>query len=265
MTIGEIQPNETVLYRYDQSEPSYIRRIYTFEGLTQLNIDPDEDQIRGMCQNATGDALPAPGTVLRGLPMARTSVRRYDGARGEARITVEWGERFFSGGAAPDVVRQFGSSKPEPFSQPYAVIFTGVGPSIFERRDRTIRRGLTTVTFQKLMDESAALTLLDSTINQNEGRLMLWNGINRVISGGYTVPVGQTQAYLSIVLVHMSPVGLVASGSIYNQGQYVSAQVSALAANQVYREPNASSGTTPEPLSTTYNGNPISTFGWMTS
>ena len=262
------QPNETVVYPFDWLTPAFVRQNYTVEGLTQGGVDPTEDAIIAIAraQDTTGDPFPQIGDTAFNLPMTRTTVSRYRPAKGNARIVVEFGDRAFSFGGGPDVKRERSTTVPGGVEQKYGVTFTGVGPSILEVRTRQVPRAIVRTTVSRLMDEQVANNLLDSTISTHVGDLMPWRGIDRVILGGNVSSVGQTQAYLSIILEYRGPVPEVAAGALFGspQSPYQSLPVKALGLNEEYTDPDFQQGTLAIPASDVY-GDSISTFPWMTN
>jgi hypothetical protein len=264
--IGTLQPNETLVYTNGEEDPRYARRVYVFEELTQFGSDPDDDAIKGYCQNATGTPLPADGATLHGLPMLEMRVARFSERRGEATIVVDWGDRFYAYGAAPDVKRERPIQvPPRVINQPFGVAFTGVGPApLLEFRSRQIYRNVTRIAVSRLMNEADANALYISTIVANNNARMTWRGIERIIANGNVSPVGQTQAYLTIFLDFFGPVSAVPQGALYTQGEYQSLQISALGLNEEYLQPNLGDGTLTRPANEEYPDQ-VSVFPWMVS
>lgn len=260
------QPNEMVVYPNDWVTPALVRQIYTVEGLTQSGVDPTEDAIVAIAraQDTTGDPFPQAGDTAFNLPMTRTTVSRYRPARGEARIVVEFGDRAFSFGAGPDVKRERSVTVPGGVEQKYGVILQEPNQSVMEVRTRKVPRAIVRTTVSRLMDEQAANGLMDSTIAPNVGNLMEWRQIDRVILGGNVSSVGQTQAYLSIILEYRGPVPEVAAGALFGSPPYQSLPVEALGLNEEYTDPDFPEGTFAIPASDVY-GDSISTFPWMTN
>lgn len=221
MPVGSLQPNEVLSYLRGESSPRYIRRVYVFEELTQFDSDPDDTSIKGICQTATGTKLPDDGEPLLGLPMLEMRVARYSERRGEATIVVEWGDRFYSSGAAPDVKREgMVYTPPRQILQPFGIAFTGVGPApLMEIRNRPLYRNVHRIGVSRLMDEAQANTLYQTSIAANDKARMGWRGVDRIIVGGNVRPVGQTQAYLTVFLDYYSSIAEVPEGTLYVSGE----------------------------------------------
>ncbi|MHA7814052.1 MAG: hypothetical protein ACX94C_11765 [Phycisphaerales bacterium] len=263
---GVLQPSERIVYANGELMPRYIRRVYVFEGLSQLGLDPDDTAIKGLCQSASGTPLPGDGDTLQGLPMIEMDVVRYSESRGEATVAVQWGSRYYASGAAPDVRREQSLSLPPlRIDQPFGVAFTGVGPApLLEIRERAVYRTVVRTSVSRLMDEAQANALFQSTIAQNLQSRMQWRGIERVIIGGNIRGVGQTQAYLSVYLDYLGPVAEIPQGRLYVQGEHESLRVAPLAVNEEYTRPNLAVGTAAIPADQVYP-NMVTTFTWLVS
>ena len=211
---GRKQPNETVIYGVD-GDVQFVSLRYAFEGLPSTL---GEGEILNACITAAeGDALPDPGepttwpaSVPSELSFRRADVRRYDRAVGEARISIQWGERFFRSGPGPDVesFRQSLEARqavvpylfdagviPDPFN-------TGSTIDVVDRKTKTHFRPTDKVTFSNILSGFSP-SQVRSTLFANINKLYPGKGI---LSGVSVEPINQTQNRINTTFVNFAPI-----------------------------------------------------------
>lgn len=264
MATGYRQSNEVVRYRNGAEEPYYARYSYGFEGLGTTANPLTAGQIVSVARSADGDALPAPDATELGLPQTRVTVRRYDSRTGEARIVVEWGERYISSFSLPTVRSSQSSVAGSTIEQPYGLITSYPTSSVFETQVRTVPRGVTRTTFRNLITLSDGIEdAIDIQLELNIGKLFTFNSIPRVLLGGSVRPFSATQGYVYTTFERKGQVRAIGEGELFNQGQTVNTPIAALGFNDEYGVPTGQ-GTPVIPATTIYEEGSVGSLPWLT-
>lgn len=271
---GVQQPNELILYNAD-GDPYFVRYSYAFSGIGSASTPAAPGEIITRARAATtGVALPAADDEPSGisLPQSRVAVRRYSRNTQQARIIVEWGNRYGgSGGPTPTLVTRSSSVGGVQYDQPFALGFTGGdGDESNPYGSRQIERVRTRVQQRNLITSTGSTVFeIDSAIENNVGKLFNYNGVNRILVGGGFSPISAVQGYVSTVFDRLSPVPGYAAGEIVDftdPATGIAVQnlaVSALAANQIYKSPTPTAGTAAEPINETYEIGSIADLFWL--
>lgn len=269
---GVQQPNELVVYKLFSSATDdqiiYARYSYAFAGLGSSGVALSPGEIITVARSpATGDnvSLPSADFKINDLSQTRVSVRRYDKQTQQARIVVEWGQRFSGGGAAPDVQSRSSSVVDVNYIQPYTAILPAVsGPVNFETRERKIPRVRTRVRIRTLHSDDADINSLDQLIEENVGKLFLYHNVWRILVGGGYSPFSQTQGYITTVFDRLGAVMGTAERGIIDDFTGHNLIVHPLAANELYKVPHGSLGTRATPVDESYVEGAIGVLWWLT-
>jgi hypothetical protein len=285
---GVLNPNELIIYRPDlngdTNDPAYARFNYSFEGLP-TNPSLNAGEIIAACRAVDvlgtplpGEGDPPPGFGALELPQTRVRVLRYHRQTGQARITVEWGVRYSTGGGgAPSLTRIRTVAGGTKIDQPLVIrqmIGTGgtQGPvpdfEVYRVLNRQVPRGIVRETYSKLVTFSGGLTpeLISQIGSANYNRQFVYLGTPKILVSVSTTPISSVQGYVNTEFIQYSPVPEVGEADAVDTSEnfldQVNLSVAALGYNDEYAVPTTS-GTTARLAGDIYAEGNIASMPWL--